>query len=46
VRGPGKIEVLSKAGAGARQIADAEYDPANDQVHVTFQDGTMEQVKL
>ena len=46
VNGPGRIELLSKAAAGAKQIADAEYDPANDQVHVTFQDGTTEQVKL
>jgi hypothetical protein len=30
----------------AKQIAEAEYDPANEQVHVVFRDGTTEQVKL
>jgi len=46
VRGPGRIELLSKPAPRARQIAEAEYDPANEQVHVIFQDGTTEQVKL
>jgi hypothetical protein len=46
VREPGRIELLSKPGSGAKQIAEAEYDPANEQVQVIFQDGTREQVKL
>ncbi len=46
VRGPGRIELLSKTAPGAKQIAEAEYDPANEQVHVVFFDGTTEQVKL
>jgi hypothetical protein len=46
VRGPGRIELLSKPAPSAKQIAEAEYDPANEQVHVIFQDGTTEQVKL
>ena len=46
VRGPGRIELLSKPAPRARQIAEAEYDPAKEQVHVIFQDGTTEQVQL
>jgi hypothetical protein len=46
VRGPGRIELLSKPAPGAKQIAEAEYDPANERVHVIFHDGTTEQVKL
>ncbi len=46
VRGPGRIELLSKPAPGAKQIAEAEYDPGNEQVHVAFLDGTTEQVKL
>ena len=46
VRGPGRIELLSKPAPRARRIAEAEYDPANERVHVSFQDGTTEQVKL
>jgi hypothetical protein len=46
VRGPGRIELLSKSAPSAKQIAEAEYDPANTQVRVIFQDGTTEQVKL
>jgi len=46
VRGPGRIELLSKPAPSAKQIAKAEYDPANEQVHVIFQDGTTEQVEL
>jgi len=46
VRGPGRVELLSKSAPKARQIAGAEYDPANQQVHVIFQDGTTERVKL
>jgi len=45
-RGPGRIELLSKSAPSAKQIAEAEYDPANTQVRVIFQDGTTEQVKL
>jgi hypothetical protein len=46
VRGPGRIDLLSKPAPSAKQIAEAEYDPTNEQVHVIFQDGTTEQVKL
>jgi hypothetical protein len=46
VREPGRIELLSKPVPGTKQIAEAEYDPANEYVHVIFQDGTTEQVKL
>jgi len=42
----GRIEILSKPAPSAKQIAEAEYDPANEQVHVVFQDGTTEQVQL
>jgi hypothetical protein len=46
VRGPGRIELLSKPAPSAKQIAQAEYDPAKEQVYVMFQDGTTEQVEL
>ncbi|MGC2032784.1 MAG: hypothetical protein WA642_22405 [Steroidobacteraceae bacterium] len=46
VREPGRIELLSKSAPSAKQIAAAEYDPANTQVRLIFQDGTTEQVKL
>ncbi len=46
VREPGRIELLSKPAPGAKQIAEAEYDPANEHVYVIFRDGTTEQVKL
>jgi hypothetical protein len=46
VRGRGRIELLSKPAPGAKQIAEAEYDPANEQVLVVFQDGTTEKVQL
>src|SRR6202521_2020569 len=42
VRGRGRIELHSKPAPGAKQIAEAEYDPANEQVLVVFQDGTTE----
>jgi hypothetical protein len=46
VRGPGRIELLSKPAPSAKQIAEAEYDPSNEQVRVIFQDGTTEKVQL
>jgi hypothetical protein len=46
VLGPGRIELLSKSAPRANQIAEAEYDPANEQVHVIFQDGTTKKVQL
>jgi hypothetical protein len=46
VRGPGRIELLSKPAPSAKQIAEAEYDPAHERVHVIFQDGTTEQVNI
>ena len=42
----GKIELLPKPTASARQIAEAEYDSTKEQVHVIFRDGTKVQVKL
>jgi len=42
----GKIELLSKPIPSAKQIAEAEYDPTKEQVHVIFRDGTKVQVKL
>jgi hypothetical protein len=35
-----KIELRSERTPGARQIADASYDPATEWLHVTFRDGT------
>jgi hypothetical protein len=46
VRELGRIELVSKPAPGAKQIGEAEYDPANEHVHVIFQDGTTVQVKL
>ena len=42
----GKIELFSKPSPSAKQIAEAEYDPTKEQVHVIFRDGTKVQVKL
>ena len=42
----GKIELLLKPTPNAKQIAEAEYDPAKEQVRVIFRDGTKAQVKL
>jgi hypothetical protein len=41
----GRIDLLSKPAPSAKQIANAEYDPANEQIHVVFHDGTTEQVR-
>jgi hypothetical protein len=43
---PGWIALLSKPTQNAKQIAEARYDPANEQLHVVFRDGTTEEVKL
>ena len=43
---PGRIALLAKPTQGAKQIAVPQYDPANEQLHVAFQDGTTEEVKL
>jgi hypothetical protein len=43
---PGRIALLSKPTQSAKQIAEAQYDPANEQLHVVFRDGTTEEVKL
>jgi hypothetical protein len=43
---PAKIALLAKPTQSAKQIAEAQYDPANEQLHVVFRDGTMEEVKL
>jgi hypothetical protein len=42
----GKIELLSKPVPSAKQIAEAEYESANERVRVIFRDGTRVQVKL
>src|ERR1700722_4584090 len=42
----GNIELLSKTTPSAIQIAEAEYDPTKEQVHVIFRDSTKVQVKL
>jgi len=42
----GKIDLLPKRTPGAKQIAEAEYDPTKEQVHVIFRDSTKVQVKL
>lgn len=42
---PGRI-VLSDHVPGAIQIADAQYEPTTERVHVTFRDGTTEEVRL
>jgi len=43
---PGRIEILSKPTQSAKQIAEAGYDPVEEQLHVVFRDGTTEEVKL
>src|SRR5260370_21526144 len=35
----GKTELRSERTPDAKQIADASYDPATEQLHVTFRDG-------
>jgi len=42
----GKIELLPKPTPSAKQIAEAEYDPTKEHVHVVFRDATKVQVKL
>jgi hypothetical protein len=42
----GSSELLSKPVPSAKQIAKAEYEPANEQVRLIFRDGTRVQVKL
>jgi len=42
----GNIELLSKPVPSAKQIAKAEYEPANERVRLIFRDGTRVQVKL
>ena len=46
VGAPGRIAILSKPIQNAKQISEAQYDPANEQLHVVFRDGTTEEVKL
>jgi hypothetical protein len=46
VKEPGRIELLSKPAPNAKRIAAAEYDPSSGRVHVVFEDGIIEQVKL
>lgn len=40
----GTIELRPERAPGAKQIADAEYDPALGRLHVTFRDGTTAEV--
>jgi hypothetical protein len=42
----GRIALLSKPTLNEKQIAEAQYDTANEQLHVVFRDGTTEEVKL
>ena len=37
---------VSKPTQSAKQIAGAQYDPANEHLHVVFRDGTTEEVRL
>ncbi len=46
VREAGRIQLVSKPSPGARQIYEAEYDPASERVFVVFLGGTSQQVKL
>ena len=43
---PGGIQLVSKPTQSAKQIAEAQYDPANERVHVLFRDGTTQEVRL
>lgn len=43
---PGRIDLLSKPTQSAKQIAETQYYPANEQLHVIFRDGTTEEVRL
>jgi hypothetical protein len=43
---PGRVALLSKPTQSAKQIAEAQYDPANELLHVVFRDGTTEEVNL
>jgi len=43
---PGRIELLPKRARNTKQIADAQYDPTNERLHVAFRDGTTEEVRL
>jgi hypothetical protein len=45
-RAPGMIELLPARKPRARQIADARYDPATLQLHVTFLDGSKLEITL
>jgi len=40
VPAPGTIELLPEPTANARQIAEATYDPEQERLRVTFEDGT------
>lgn len=42
----GRIELLSKATPRAKQITEAQYDPANELLYVTFRDRTTQEVRL
>lgn len=42
----GRLELLPAQAADARQIADATYDPDQEQLRVTFQDGSALDVRV
>ena len=43
---PGKIDLVVAGTSAAKQIADAQYDPATERLRVDFQDGASEEVRL
>jgi hypothetical protein len=43
---PGRVALLSKPTPSAKQIAETQYDPASEHLHVVFRDGTTEEVRL
>src|ERR1700719_2489018 len=43
---PGRVALLSKPTQSAKQIAEAQYDPAYEQLHVVFRDGSTVEEEL
>jgi hypothetical protein len=43
---PGKIELLSESSSEAKQIAETQYDPENESIHIAFRDGTTTEVRV
>lgn len=44
VAGPGRVELLSNSAPNAQQIAEATYQPEEEQLRVAFHDGTTRDV--